>query len=419
MKSNIFTKVKKIENQIKELQQTELKILDELKELEYDPSLYPVYSDNTISQFVSFNKKVDTSTNASNNDLFISPITGTIVNEIIKINDPPPPFNHVIPINLCKIGMKHHHIKDAIENNNPIEEKLHVIAVISNICLFKKRYQLMREFIRRMEFENNVILYIVELAYGTQPFVITSSKNSHHLQMRTKNALWHKENMINAGVNKLLPSDWKAFAWIDADIDFDNNSWALDTLKILNGTKDIVQIYSHAVDMNADEETMNVYNSFSYQFCQGLPYSNKFPNYWHPGYAWACTRNAYEKMGGLFHWGILGASDHIMSFCLVNKGLQSINDKYSDDFKNEILKFQNKVKRLRLGYVPGTIRHFFHGSKINRKYVERNEILLKYNYSPSIHIAYDANNIMIPSPQFSPDFLKEILNYFKQRNEDE
>ena len=339
----------------------------------------------------------------------------------VPIQPTPPvaPFNHVIPLNLCKIGMKHHTINDAIENNTPIEENLHVVAVISNICLFKKRYQLMREFMRRMEFENNVILYVVELAYGNQPFAMTSNKNPRHLQIRTKDAIWHKENMINSGVRKLLPPDWKAFAWIDADIDFDNNCWALDTLKILNGSKDIVQIFSHAVDMDQNEETMNVYNSFAYQFSHGLQYSHKFPNYWHPGYAWACTRQAYEKMGGLFELGILGASDHIMSFCLTNKGIQSVNDKYSDDFKNKILSFEKRVKRLRLGYVPVTIRHFFHGSKINRKYIERNEILLRYNYSPSIHISYDENGIMVPSKDFPKEFLDEIMQYFKQRNEDE
>lgn len=323
------------------------------------------------------------------------------------------------PVNLCKIGMKHHHIKEAIENNVPIEENLHVIAVISNICAFKKRYQLMREFIQRMEFENNVILYIVEMAYGSQPFAMTDAKNPRHLQLRTEYAIWHKENMINLGVKKLLPPDWKAFAWIDADIDFDTNDWAANTLKILNGAKDIVQIFSHAIDLDQKEETMNVYNSFAFQFSKDLPYSHKFPNYWHPGYAWACTRKAYEQMGGLFELGILGASDHIMSFCLMNKGLESICDKYSQDFKNRILAFQKRVKRLRLGYVPVVIRHFFHGSKVNRKYVERNEILLRYNYSPLVHIAYDSNGIMIPSPQFPKAFIQDILDYFKQRNEDE
>jgi hypothetical protein len=216
-----------------------------------------------------------------------------------------------------------------------------------------------------------------------------------------------------------LPSDWKAFAWIDADIDFDNNNWALDTLKILNGCKDIVQIFSHCVDMNNNEETMNVYNSFGFQFSHNLPYSNKFPNYWHPGYAWACTRQAYEKMGGIFELAILGSGDHIMSFCLMNKGLQSINDSFSDDFKEKVIEFQNRVKRLRLGYVPVTIRHFFHGSKLNRKYIERNEILKRYNFSPSIHLIYNEQGILIPSQNFSKDFLEDMMVYFKQRNEDE
>jgi len=315
--------------------------------------------------------------------------------------------------------MHHNHIKDAIENNSPIEPSLHVIAVISNVCNFKKRYQLMREFIRRMEFENHVTLYIVELAYGNQPFAITSNTNPRHLQLRTETAIWHKENMINLGVRRLLPNEWKAFAWIDADIDFDNNDWALDTLKILNGAKDIVQLFSHACDMGVKEETMNVFNSFGFQFCKDLPYTHQFPNYWHCGYAWACTRNAFERMGGLFEVGILGASDHIMSFCLMNKGLQSINDKYSQDFKDVIVQYQTRVKRLRLGYVPGIIRHFFHGSKANRKYVERNEILLRYNFSPLKHITYDEHGLMIPSAEFPPEFAREILSYFSQRNEDE
>jgi hypothetical protein len=32
-------------------------------------------------------------------------------------------------------------IKEAIRNNDPIESKLHVIAVISNPCNYKRRYK--------------------------------------------------------------------------------------------------------------------------------------------------------------------------------------------------------------------------------------------------------------------------------------
>ena len=150
-----------------------------------------------------------------------------------------------------------------------------------------------------------------------------------------------------------------------------------------------------------------------------MPYTYKFPNYWHPGYAYAITREAYNRMGGLFDLGILGASDHIMTFCFMNKGLMSINDRYMDGFKQDIVNFEERVKSIRFGYIPGVIRHFFHGSKVNRKYVERNEILLKYNYCPEKHITRDASGILIPTADFCKEFQCEIYNYFLDRNEDE
>ena len=127
-------------------------------------------------------------------------------------------------IEIDYISNTYNEIKNAILNNDPIEKKLNVIIVISNPCQYARRYILAKEFIKRMEDENNVELYIVELVYNKQKFIITDSKNKNHLQLSTNTApLWHKENMINLGVKYLLPKNYKAFAWIDADIEFDNN----------------------------------------------------------------------------------------------------------------------------------------------------------------------------------------------------
>jgi hypothetical protein len=219
-----------------------------------------------------------------------------------------------------------------------------------------------------MEDEEDVILYIVEMTYGKQKFYITDSKNPRHLQINTDVPLWHKENMINIGVKKLLPHDWKAFAWIDADIEFENNTWASDTLKILNGCKDIVQLFSHCIDMNKNELSMSVFNSFGYQYTKKYPYCGHGINFWHPGYAWACTRKAYEKIGGLYQLSILGSGDHNMTFSLLNNCLKSLNPSVSENYKKSILKYQEKMRHLRAGYVPGVIMHHYHGSKINRRY---------------------------------------------------
>jgi len=323
-------------------------------------------------------------------------------------------------IEIDYITYKLNGIKYSIENNDPIEDKLHVIAVISNPCLFAKRYILMKEFINRFELEeSNLILYIVELAYGDQKFLITNAKNPRHLQLRTECPLWHKENMINLAVKNLLPASYKAFAWIDADIEFENLTWTTDTLKILNGSRDIVQLFSHAVDMDKNECSMAVFNSAGYQYTKGLPFSSKTPNLWHPGFAWAITRKAYEKIGGLYEKAILGSGDNIMMLSIIGKGIKSVNTKSSEEYVKSILEYEKKIKTLRFGYVPGVIRHHFHGSKINRKYHERWEILLKYGYNPELHITTDNNGIIIPTDKFPEELKTDIMNYFKERNEDD
>ena len=309
--------------------------------------------------------------------------------------------------------------KEAIINNDPIEDKLHVIAVISNAAQFARRYILAKEFIHRMEEDPNVIVYVVELAYDKQKYHITDSKNKRHLQLRSNTILWHKENMINIGIKELLPKGWKAFAWIDADVEFENPSWAKDTLKLLNGYKDIVQTFSHAIDMDTDESAMRIFTSFGYQYEKKQQYNKNAENFWHPGYAWAMTRKAYERIGGLYEYAILGSGDNIMSLCLINNGLKGVNEESTDEYKSTINIFQTKMRTLRLGYTPGVIRHHYHGSKQRRGYNDRWKILTENNYDPLQHVSYDKNGLLIPTISCPKDILDRIETYFYDRQEDE
>ena len=304
-----------------------------------------------------------------------------------------------------------------ILNNEPIDEKLHVVSVISNPCNYKIRYELAKEFIKRMKEEPNIILYIVELVYEDQPFVLTDEKNKTHLQLRGKIPLWHKENMINIGIKKLLPPDWKTVAWIDADIEFDNPNWAIDSLKILNNGNDFIQLFTNCVDMNDDTQIMNLFTGFGYQYSKNFKKGTGV-NYWHPGFAWACNRQTYEKIGGIFEIGILGSGDNIMCHAFLGCAEKSLKSGMSADYKNYISLYEDKFKGVKLGYVPGIIRHYFHGKKVNRKYLEREDILINFQYSP-YYITYDINGLIIPTEECPQEFLDEILNYFKNRNEDE
>ena len=80
-------------------------------------------------------------------------------------------------IEIDNINYKVNEIKLAIANNDPIEEKLNVIIVISNPCLYAKRYILLKEFVKRIEEEEeHVNLFIVEMIYENQKFIVTDKK---------------------------------------------------------------------------------------------------------------------------------------------------------------------------------------------------------------------------------------------------
>jgi len=334
----------------------------------------------------------------------------------------------VIDIDCINFDIKYTHINNknnrdllykTLKSNNKINDTLHVITIISNICEFKRRYELMKQFIERMEEFENIKLYVVELVYGDQDFYITSSTNQQHLQLRTQYALWHKENMINLGIQKLLPSDWNAVAWIDGDIEFENLNWVNDTLKLLSKF-DLVQLFTTCFDLNENEIPMSIFQSFGYKYCNGEKFNHiRGINYWHPGYGWACTRDYYEKIGGLYDKGIIGSGDYIFTQGI----LKSIacGDKNLKKFHIDLKKYVDNISKMdiKMGHVPGTIRHYFHGSKINRKYIERNQILLNYDYDPSLHIKYDSNGVIIPTENMPKEFIDDILKYFKERNDDE
>ncbi len=319
-------------------------------------------------------------------------------------------------IEIDHIRYIHNPIKQSIQNNDMIDNTLHVIMVVSNPCQYATRYVLAKEFLYRMQSEPNIIIYIVELVYDTQEFQLTYSSCPTHLQLRAEKAIWQKENMINMGV-KMLPSNWKAMAWVDADIEFESHTWAIDTLKLLNGAYDVVQLYSHCVDMNKTQGTMSIAASFCYQYTKkSCEYSSGGKDLWHPGYAWAMNRRTYNRCG-IYDLSILGSGDHNMALCFLGHGLKSLNESVSIGYKKTIEEYQRKANGVRLGYTPGVIRHYYHGSKANRKYTERWKILVKHQYDPLKHVKYQ-DGLLIPTEECPTELLSDILHYFEERNED-
>ena len=293
--------------------------------------------------------------------------------------------------------------------------KLHVIAVVSNPARFERRYKLFNEFCERIKKEKQVELTTIELQQNSRPFV-TNSK----IKLRTDHELWFKENLINIAVRH-LPKNWEYMAWVDTDLEFQNKDWVRETLEQLQTYK-VVQLFSHCLDLGIKHEALQIHTGIFYAYCNGEIYNppTKYGNYFHVGYAYAITREAYDSIGGLLDFAILGSADNHMALAFIGSVDLSLNKKLHTNYKLLCNIFQERceknIKR-KIGYVHGTILHHFHGNKVDRQYQSRWEILINNHFDPLVDIYKDADGLWQLNDN-KPKLRDDIIRYFRERNED-
>lgn len=300
---------------------------------------------------------------------------------------------------------------------------LHVVTAIFNPFRYESHYANYRRFAKHME-ESGVILTTVEMAFGERPFVVTEADNPRHIQVRGNSVLWLKENLLNLGVQR-LPHDWAYAAWIDADVTFQREGWAEETVHALQHHP-IVQPWSDVHDLGPQMQTIGHHKSFGRQHAhralQGtLP--EGYGAYGHPGYAWAITRQAWDHVGGLLDTCIVGSADYHMAWAL----LGHVDKTYAlnpvsgmDGYAKRLVRWQESaVTHLRrdLGYVEGSIRHHFHGPKANRRYNERWEILTKNAFDPDLDIKKNAYGVFELTGR-NIGLRDDLRAYFLARNDD-
>jgi hypothetical protein len=343
----------------------------------------------------------------------------------------------------------------------------YVIAVCSNPVRYSTRYKLFTEFTAHMadlgvdddhtKVEGYGNLIVVEQAFGDRPFEITSSDNKNHLQLRTQHELWHKENMINLGVQHLtkLDPNWKYVAWIDADVAFQRRDIVAETVHQLQHY-DIVQLFSHAIDLDPLGKPILTQEGFMYSYLNGIgaagedsktkilprkwftsgdpydPYSGEWTkevkikkktNFWHCGFAWAARRRVFDKMQ-LLDTPILGSADHSMAMSMIGYAEKSIMKGTTKGYAEPILVWQDMIEhhvKRNVGYVSGTLTHGWHGTKKNRNYVNRWDIIIKNKFNPYTDLSRDAQGLYRLLDYDSPRYRglrDDIRDYFRQRQED-
>lgn len=322
---------------------------------------------------------------------------------------------------------------------------LHVIAVVSNPVRYASRYRLFHEFAERMQLTPNVRLVIVEQAFGERPFVCTDPANPLHVQVRggPESELWVKESLINIGfrhLSRVVP-DWKYAGWFDADIQCLRADWAEETVHALQHYK-VVQPWSRAIDMGPTGEPLGVQSiarSFVFDFLHWQNDAHKRADFdpvtflkgaycgrddngmktFHPGFAWALTREAWERLGPLIDWVPMGSADHHMAWAFVER-LDKALYHDSPGYLRRAHEFQNRCKkflRRDIGYIDGTIVHHWHGKKKNRFYVEREKVLRDCKFDPDVDVTYNHDGLLVLTDN-NPALRDAIRAYFRSRDED-
>jgi hypothetical protein len=130
-----------------------------------------------------------------------------------------------------------------------------------------------------------------------------------------------------------------------------------------------------------------------------------------------------DGTSGLMDTPILGAGDHHMALALIGQCNRSMPGGITQEYRKAITDWQDNALHFikkDIGYVPGTICHYFHGTKASRKYVERWDILTKNKFNPLTDIRKDSQGLWQINEKNDRQIRlrDEIRMYFRQRNED-
>lgn len=188
---------------------------------------------------------------------------------------------------------------------------------------------------------------------------------------KTSHVMFYKENLWNLATTRTQNSN---FIFLDSDVFFRNSDWIKNSMAALESAE-VIQPFEFcewlAPDQNRIEKTAQSAVEF---IIKRKPMNCELC---HPGFAWGCTREGWNKLGGWFDLNVAGSGDTATALALAKEkstpwGLEWFTK--NQDNSPAWAEYRKKIQsqEIKLGYARGNrIVHRWHGTKKNRQYLSR------------------------------------------------
>lgn len=264
--------------------------------------------------------------------------------------------------------------------------------------------------------------FTVECTFGEGLFVLEGDV----LRVQARDVMWQKERLLNLAI-QALPGRFTKVAWLDCDLLFQDDDWAQNTSRLLDKCT-VVQPFKwvvrlprgHTSYLGAGEK----WKSFGavYKKDKKALLGGRFDAHGHTGFAWAARREVLAEHG-LYDACIAGSGDHMIAHAVCGDH-RSIcidriigrNSAYRRSFEDWAMRIASATQG-RLGYVPGTLLHLWHGDIINRRYVDRNRELEQFSFDPQQDLQLGPTGCWEWTAR-TPQLRDWAIRYFSSRRED-
>ena len=247
--------------------------------------------------------------------------------------------------------------------------------------------------------------YTLELAFEDRPHEIPESSNVFHV--RSNSYMFHKERLCRVLETK-IPKKYKKIVFMDADLFFTNADW-YDKMSAKLNDYDVVQGFEicHWLDLSYKNVMMSRPSAV-------LSESKTYSHEYHPGFIWGFRREWFKKVG-FFDWCVSGSGDTLSVVAWMGKIFDNWFSCLPLSVKASYEEFQSKPKPRITFLKDVNVFHLYHGSRVNRQYVDRHR---PFNITRDIRSMLKVNNDGVFEWTENLKWNSFFIDYFNSREDD-